>query len=359
MIVPTVRGWIFLLAGLVCLLLAYGTGQRGLLVPGALLLAIVMIGALSLIPVMRKGRFEMRMPADVREGAGDDIMLHADPAFVGGKFRWRSIASGHWTPWTRLEGERGAIFTGDLSRGVYPVVPLRVRAVDALGVWYYRSRRGDRQQLTVGPQVISLESLVQSGFGSQSYANLLGVTDQVDQLVRDHRREDGMRRVHWKQSAKHDRLMARKEEPPSVGSVTVVFDTVRESYLDRDEFDDAVRTFASLLVTLSEHGLDIRVVESGKPALSPHVTKLGERELVRALADFDVAEPASLPSPGNRERVHVITGERPVAFVREFIGELGRQDTVWGASDEVVQRGRAERIPLVPFEAMSLERMLA
>lgn len=359
MIVPTVRGGVFLLAGPACFVLAYGTGQSALLVPGALLVGILVVGAFLLIPVIRHGRVEMRMPVDVREGAGGDILLLADPSYVGASFRWRSIASGHWTPWTRLEGRKGAIFTGDLARGVYPVLPIRVRVVDPLGVWYYRSKQGSPGQLPVGPQTRPLEADAQSGFGSQAYANLLGVTDQVDQLVRNHRREDGMRRVHWKQSAKHDRLMARKEEPPAVGSATVILDTLQTSYRNRDEFDAAVRTFASLLVELREHGLDVRVRETGEPSLPERTGVMRERELVRALAGLEPASPGRIEPPGSRDRVHVITGAVPTASVAELIASLDGSDIVWGASDDIVERGRATRYPLMPFTAMSIERMFS
>lgn len=356
---PTVRGWFFLLAGPTCLVLAYGTGQNALLVPGALFLGALLVGALLLIPIARNGRIEMRMPLDVREGAGGDILLFADPVYVGSQFRWRSIASGHWTPWTRLTSSKGAIFTGDLARGVYPVQPIRVRVTDPLGVWYYRSKQGEKQQLIVGPQTRSLEAQVQSGFGSQAYANLLGVTDQVDQLVRDHRREDGMRRVHWKQSAKHNRLMARKEEPPSVGTATVVLDTRQASYRDRDEFDAAVRTFASLMGTLHERGLEIRVRESGTSALAPNAGTMRERELVRSLATLEASAGGEVKEPSSRDRVHVITGLAPDKEIAELIATLGRDDAVWGATDAIVEKGRAARHELLPFEAMSLESMLS
>lgn len=359
MILPTTRGWVFLVAGPACLVIAYGTGQSALLVPGILLLGVLIVGAALLVPIIRHGHLEMRMPADVREGHGDDITLIADPAYVGSQFRWRSIASGHWSAWTRMRSTRGVIFAGDLPRGVYPVEPLRVRVSDPLSVWFYRSRQGGGQSLLVGPQTSPLEAEIQSGFGSQAYANLLGVTDQVDQLVRDHRREDGMRRVHWKQSAKHDRLMARKEEPPAVGSATVILDTAVSSYSYREEFDSAVRTFASLLIALREHGLDVRVRETGQRALPDTTGVMRERELVKALASLEAARFKELKEPGSRERVHIITGENPDAAVAGFIAGLNGHDTVWGANDELVEKGRARRFSLIDDETMELERLFA
>ena len=347
MIWPTGRGWALLVAGLAALIGAYALGHAALLVPAVMLLGLLIVSAVTMLPVVSSAQPVATLPDDVREGGTAVIRVAAGERFTGGWFRMRSPVTSRWSAWSDLGAGRGTVELVDLPRGVHPMPRIRVRAADRFGIWRLTRQVPHAGDLAIGPAVTPLSAAVRSGFGSFVHAMATGVSDQVDQLVREHRREDGMRRVHWKQSAKHDRLMTRKEEPPSRGTATVVLDTIGASHRDRDELDDIVRTFASIVVGLQGSGIDVRVVETGERQLPPEAGELSERALVEALARVDAAVPRKLAPPGRGERVHVVTGAAPDAAVLDLVGSLGRADAVWGASPEVLERSIAERLPLI------------
>lgn len=347
MLIPTVRTGALLILGGIMGLVAYWSMQRVLLVPAVLLVSLPIIGLLTLVPAMRAKGARVAVPIGLREGQSGVVEVQAPPEFSDAQYRWKSLASGFQVAWARLSGTIGSFQTGDLRRGEHVLSGVQLRATDVFGTWRWQPNLGGRHSILVGPETVSIEASLRSGFGASEIARLTGVTDQMDQLIRDHRREDGVRRIHWRQSAKHDRLVVRKEEPPAAGRAVIVLDTAASGYSDDEEFDVAVRTFISLAALLRRAGTEVSYVETGEQQLPSGAPRYSDRQLAHALATLQTTSSQISVPQRSRVSVHLVCGSAPAPEVVSFIASLSARDSVWGATHEIVDRGRATRLPLV------------
>ena len=115
------------------------------------------------------------------------------------------------------------------QRGHFQIGPLRVRNLDAFGVaWRSWQATGDTTSLRVTPRLWPLalpKGGRASGASGDATPQRIGNAGTDDVLVREHRHGDGMRRVHWRMSAKRGELMVRLEEQPWDPAMTIIVDT--------------------------------------------------------------------------------------------------------------------------------------
>ncbi|MFV0532271.1 MAG: DUF58 domain-containing protein [Cumulibacter sp.] len=95
-----------------------------------------------------------------------------------------------------------------------------------------------------------------------------GLAGQPDVGVRDYHPEDGMRRIHWRSSARTGRLMTRLERPESETAATIAFES-RAQLHDERTFERTLEIVASLGVELLENGWGLRVIDSTGPRRPP------------------------------------------------------------------------------------------
>jgi hypothetical protein len=120
----------------------------------------------------------------------------------------------------------------------------------------------------VTPRVVSLPYVPLQGGPSGSGERrarqfLTGSPD--DSTVRDYRRGDDLRRVHWRSSAHHNSLMVRSEEQPWHSRATIILDTRAVAFgrsRTEDQFETAVSFTASVAVHLIRRDFAVRLVES-------------------------------------------------------------------------------------------------
>ena len=115
------------------------------------------------------------------------------------------------------------------QRGHFQLGPLRVRNLDAFGVaWRSWQATGRTTSLRVTPRLWPLalpRGGRTSGASGDATPQRIGHAGTDDVLVREHRHGDGMRRVHWRMSAKRGELMVRLEEQPWDPAMTIIVDT--------------------------------------------------------------------------------------------------------------------------------------
>ncbi len=121
------------------------------------------------------------------------------------------------------------------QRGHYRLGPLRVRNVDPFGMaWRRWQVPGEATSLRITPKIWKL-SLPRnggvSGASGDATPQRIGQAGTDDVLVREHRHGDGMRRIHWRMSAKRGELMVRLEEQPWDPAMVVLADTRSSSHL--------------------------------------------------------------------------------------------------------------------------------
>jgi uncharacterized protein (DUF58 family) len=194
-------------------------------------------------------------------------------------------------------------------RGYYPLGPLFLSAGDLFG--FADAERKDvlHDYLTVYPQIVPLSRL---GLPSKSPFGVIRTPQQIYEDpartvgVRDYRPGDSLRRMHWKASARQERLLVRKYEP-AISLATVLF-----LNLNLAEYDDAMRAAASewaivVAASLASHlvaerqtvglhtnGRDPLAVDGRPLALPPRAGRAHLMKLLEALARVEAQETTPL-----------------------------------------------------------------
>ncbi len=242
----TGRGTVLLVAGTAATVGAAWLGELDLV------LVVLTIAALPLVAVSylylarpRVSQQRVLTPDTVPVGSTSRVVMHVAnqtpaqgsvlrfvdeaPDEVGGGVSF-VIARG-FGRWQQSVG-----YTLETSRrGRFEIGPLQGTVSDAFGL----ARRtfvaaGDPSLLRVTPHVWPLGQLTRgAGLGAAGDATpqRIGSAGQDDVLVREHRHGDGMRRVHWKMTAKQGDLMVRLEEHPWDPSSTLIVDNRRSAHL--------------------------------------------------------------------------------------------------------------------------------
>jgi uncharacterized protein (DUF58 family) len=129
---------------------------------------------------------------------------------VGG---WSSLS---WNPVTRVS-----------QRGVFSLGPLEVMTSDPLGLFKSRRMYGHRQEILVYPEAFYLAEFripTEGHVGDSSDLRLTrGLTSNV-QSVRKYEVGDGLSRIHWKSTARYNKLMVKEFEIERQGGVWILLD---------------------------------------------------------------------------------------------------------------------------------------
>lgn len=111
-----------------------------------------------------------------------------------------------------------------IRRGFYPFGPARLHSGDIWGLFRQSQARDHLDWLVVYPQVLPLEAL---GFPPKEPLGETKATWRIFEDptravgIRDHRPEDGFRRIHWKASARRQELQVKVYEPTTSFNLVV------------------------------------------------------------------------------------------------------------------------------------------
>ncbi len=303
----TTRGRSFLAAGVAVLVASVATSQKDLLRVAILLLALPLVSAL----VVARTRYRLssrRRLGSARTAAGQDtsVTLRLDnvsrlptglllvedkvPYVLGSRPRFVL---------DRVEprGRREVTYTvrSDV-RGRYNLGPLTIRLTDPFGMCELQRSFSSRDTLVVTPPVAQLPSVALSGewTGSgESRARSLASAGEDDAGVREYRQGDDLRRVHWRSTARLDKVMVRREEQPWQARATLLLDSRSVAHGGEgpaSSFEWAVAATASIGVHLVRSGYHVRLltdtgatIEGGNPSLDGGSSDV-EGSLLDALA---------------------------------------------------------------------------
>lgn len=325
----TRRGWAFLIAGAVLVIVAYGTGIPQLLYLGAFALAIVLFSVL-LVRALRPKVEVTRVfaPHVIQAGDSTGVSLH-----VRNRRNSRSprVEWSDLLPWPPFESQPGVVprlaarapryaaagntrtVHYDLRpprRGVFAVGPLALRFGDPFGMVVDEHTAGDTDQLVVTPEVVALGESglsLPAGDGEARIVQRRSVGDADDTITREYRRGDALRRVHWRASARKGELMVRQEEQRSFPEARIIVDTLRTGYPDLEPpgsdgpesaaFEWVVRMLASVTVHLRRTGFQVSVAETGERQLG-EVSRdrrrtWGDEEFLASLASLALVHHAN------------------------------------------------------------------
>ena len=152
------------------------------------------------------------------------------------------------------------------TRGKFTIGPLRVRVADAFGLVEISRSFSTTSTLVVTPRIIPLpratasSSWLGEGDGGMRTISAIGEDDAAPRQYQD---GDGLRRVHWKSTARYGELMVRREEHQWRNSASVFLDTRRSAHSGRGPsatFEFAVSAAASIGAHLSGEGFRARLI---------------------------------------------------------------------------------------------------
>ncbi|MEI7058040.1 DUF58 domain-containing protein [Nocardioides sp. CCNWLW239] len=275
----TVRGRTFLAAGITAIVCGILLDQSTLSRIGMLLVALPLVTAvvaawgryrLALVRRIEPHLTEAGQPAKVEltlanEGripTGTLLLEETVPYALGGRPRFVVDRIGFG--WRHKLGYQ----IRSEIRGRFDIGPMRVTVADPFGLVELNRAFQSTVPFTVTPRVLPLPSTPLTGNATSSgdsrpRAFLGGSAEDV--TVREYRRGDELRRVHWRSSARLGELMVRREEQPWQARATVFLDNRRSVHRGQgasSSFEQAVVVAASVAVHLVEAGYSVRLVTS-------------------------------------------------------------------------------------------------
>ena len=150
------------------------------------------------------------------------------------------------------------------KRGEYWIGPFTLIGSDPLGLFKKYKIINISSKFTVYPKIFNISNLppfikgmITERYGSQTirksgdYEEFYG--------IREYRQEDGLRKIHWPLSVKHNQLMVRHFEQSGSHQVTIVLDLKKESNLGKDK-ETTLEYAIKIAASLSRYFLNIGAV---------------------------------------------------------------------------------------------------
>ncbi|MFX4271328.1 DUF58 domain-containing protein [Propionibacteriaceae bacterium Y1685] len=211
-------------------------------------------------------------------------------------------------------------------RGRYHTGPLRVRLSDPLGLVDLERHFNATSDVLITPKVYDLEQLRLAGGGGQSGDNRphrIGVVGQDDVLVREYRRGDDVRRIHWRSTARRGDLMVRREEQAWDPSAAIIIDnrvTAHAGNTMTGSFEWAVSAAASIGQHFLDDGFNIEMYHAEGSLNLSRVS--GQRESVKHIMIRDLAEITTKPTSTLKEGLEIAVADSMGQVVVAIAGRL-------------------------------------
>ena len=356
----TRRGRSFVVVGLVALLVAMLAGQRDVMRLALLLLALPVVAAVLVSRARLRLSCERSVePAQVTLGSPmrGRITLGQDGRLPAGILMLEDEVPRELGPRPRFLVDKA-----DLSwrreveypmlgrvRGRFSTGPLRVRTTDPFGLVQLDRQFVATSDVMVTPQVFPLPPIRATGGGGstgEARPHRIGIVGQDDALVREYRRGDEVRRIHWRSTAHRGQLMVRREEQAWDPSARVLLDSRAAAHAGQglqSSLEWAVSAAASVALHFLDEGFSVEIFEADGPL---HVTgSMGQHS--SASAELVISRLTDLV-PRVTSTLHYAVEsaveDRPGQLV---VAILGRLDAADANSLLRLQRNRAQGLALV------------
>jgi len=301
----TLRGRAFVAAGVTAIVCAVLLGEPSLSRIGVLVLALPLVTALfigrsryrlalvrtvtpQLVSAGQPARVQLSLTNEGRTPSGVLLLEDQLPYVLGTRPRFVLEGIGHG--WRRHVTYQ---VRSDV-RGKFDIGPMTVRVVDPFGLVELARAFQTTVPLTVTPRTVPLSSIPLGGAWTGSGDNrprAFATGSAEDVTVREYRRGDDLRRVHWRSSARVGELMVRREEQPWQSRATLFLDNRMRSHRGQgiaSSLEAAVSVAASIAVHLSHRGFAVRLVTAAgeDPSNAWHLrdSELNTAPLLEALA---------------------------------------------------------------------------
>lgn len=338
---PTARGLAVILATVVLLAGSAGLGLRAPRDVAAALCVVLAVSALCLALALPGLRLHRRVQEDavpVGDGVRVDLAL-APRAVIARIPLARGTVRCALPP--ALGGPGVLPLGADMShrliaqgRGEHDLGACRIRAVDPLGMWRLSRTEHPGGSITALPRIEAVPDALPRRAGLAADGRMSAAAPgagDIGPLARPYVPGDDLRRIHWRASARTDRLMTREDEPTAAETAAIVLDDRSHAGADEAVRERIVSLAASLWTILRAQGWCVRMLDaSGEEivAETPPLAAAGEAGAPALAADAEAVRAALLALARLRFRTAEDDGGDDHAGGG---GESGRDDRGGGA----------------------------
>jgi uncharacterized protein (DUF58 family) len=264
---PTARGWQALIAGAVTLLVARLIGTTQFYQLAYALLALPLASLVLGVMGSRGLRYSRALPPGTRITADKEARLRlllersrfgaAKVSVLDHLPGRRELEFPGWRERNRIE-----VPLAFSRRGVYELGPAEVTVADPFGLLGFARRFEERTEVVVYPKVYELWGFsLQGGNVEAGTRGPRGRRGEEFASLREYRRGDDRRHIHWKSLARTGELLVKEFSVQAPRRHTVALDLRREGLRTQDkEVEDAVSVAASVLTYLVREGLPFRLL---------------------------------------------------------------------------------------------------
>ena len=274
----TARGRGFVAGGITAAIAGFVLGERDLVRIGALVVLLPLVTAF--ITALSGNRLSLtRTLAATQVEVGTALEVQLDLVNVGGTTGVLLVEE--QVPWAL--GQRPRFVVDAMQpgwhrkvsypvraevRGIYEIGPMRLRVADPFGMLSLNRAFTKTASLVVIPVAEPLPTIHLGGAWSGSGDNRprpFSTGSAADVTVREYRRGDDLRRVHWRSTARTGELMVRREEQPWQSRCTLFVDNRAGSHRGSgpdSSLERAITAAASVAVHLADRGYQVRLVSA-------------------------------------------------------------------------------------------------
>jgi uncharacterized protein (DUF58 family) len=343
----TKSGWFIVVLTAACFAVGILLNYRELVMLGTGFLVCLLFAGVWLALRPRVEVHREVVPARVSEGEGSAGVLSI-----------RNVAHRRSPPITALEAfaggslsvplpgiSGGATYTGSYllpanRRGCFAVGPLRISHADPLKLVSFTQSYGSQATLWVHPRIHRMSPVPTGRTQELEGPTSAGAPSGgiAFHSLREYVPGDDLRQIHWRSTARMDKLMVRHTVITNEPKIMVLLDTSADPY-DDDSFEDAVRIAASLVVACVDHRYPTEFRTTGGMTASVDPTGAGRTDVLDKLASIE----RSSSDPGLSAIVKMAARREQGVSLGAVTGQPDREAA--GALGAV--RGRFQMVTLV------------
>ncbi|MBW2591947.1 MAG: DUF58 domain-containing protein [Deltaproteobacteria bacterium] len=161
------------------------------------------------------------------------------------------------------------------KRGVYNLGPPMLRGGDLFGFFFKNRAAEDRFEVVVYPRIVAILPI---SLPKREFFGLPGMHSPIEDPyhifgTRDYQPGRPARRIHWKASARHNRLQEKLCEPARQKKILILLDVDQfENTQAEEDFEKSLEVIASLTLQLDRRGIAVGFATNG--AISGNGSKL-------------------------------------------------------------------------------------
>lgn len=180
------------------------------------------------------------------------------------------------------------------QRGYHAYGPITIRTGDGFGLFSRRAKRHNREHIIVYPRIYSVAEMrlpAKNPFGDRSTERRIFEDPMRTRGIREWQPGDGLRRVHWKATARHRQLLSRIYEPSEDAQILIFLNvsTMRRAWqgIIPELMERAISVAGSLAAMCVDKRLPVGLIANGFLPGSDQTIRLlpgrSPKQLVRIL----------------------------------------------------------------------------